>query len=120
MIKELNQPTSQTGNPFERTMLMLEIDKRDVEIVQMREQLDLYANSLKTMAEALQLSSQNLFKLMKYEESDWTEFKFILDKYGVEYTESSLSQFALVVPEFIRWKLGRAIGQLPASEEAGL
>lgn len=111
MIKEPNQVTTQTGNQFERTMLMMEIDKRDLELSFMREQMNLYQSATRDMAEALKNISESMLRVVTYDERDWTEFKFILDKYGVSYTGADLSSFSLIIPEFVRWKLARHVDE---------
>jgi two-component sensor histidine kinase len=88
-------------------MMMIEIDKRDVEIASLKEQLGLYESSTMSMAEALKSISEQLFRVSKYDDRDWSELKFILDKYGVVLDSSVMTYLSLAIPEFVRWKLGR-------------
>jgi hypothetical protein len=88
-------------------MMMMEIDKRDVEIVNLKSSVEMNLKSMKEMAEALQLCSENLFKILRYSDDDWTELKFIIQKYGLCLDESQEIQLRMVIPEFVRWKMGQ-------------
>jgi len=114
MKMEVSQNTSPTGNKaFDRTMLMMEIDKRDIELDQLSQQLKFQTKTVEQMAEVLKVFSMTMTTAIQLTDADWQEFRALLDKYAVT-GETLFADFLQggcrgVLQEFLRYKLGSSI-----------
>lgn len=110
---EVSQNTSPTGNKaFDRTMLMMEIDKRDIELDQLSQQLKFQTKTVEQMAEVLKVFSMTMTTAIQLTDADWQEFRSLLDKYAIT-GETQLADLESscrgVLQEFLRYKLGSSI-----------
>lgn len=116
-MKQNISPTGES-NPFEKTFMMMEIEKRDVEIKTLQENVERLSQIIKEMSIVLSANSSAFLKATELSADDWREFGRIASKYGVQPSISDVvfqeflnSSWKLVVQEFLRYKLGTACAE---------
>lgn len=112
----MEKNTSPIGDrPFDKTMMMLEIEKRDIELSQMKVISNLQTEAIREMALVMQNHSDMFQRGMNMTEEDWREFCSSLTKYDVDMNEPILASIAPAlrnaVQEFLRYKLGSACAE---------
>jgi hypothetical protein len=76
-----------SDNPFEKSLLMIEIEKRDLEIKSLKEQLNLSSSSLSLVVSQLQSTTKILEKSLKISDEDWGDLLNSMNSFNIQLND---------------------------------
>jgi hypothetical protein len=114
--------TNQTGNeesPFSKTVMMMQIEKLEQEVLFYQDALKQATTSLQMISEIMGSYSEANQKASSFTDDDWNIFISMLDRYGTNPEWKAFLEaecvLRLIIQDFMRYKLGTAYAEVNRS-----